>query len=158
VDAASPIESLAWVRALAESKPLFAAVETAHTLGFILLVGSVFFFDLRVLGIARRIPVRALARLLLPWSWAALIVILPTGLAMFAVNAGDLLGSGTFKLKMALLLAAAMNAAFFLTGPYASVKDWDVEAPAPPSAKISAVLSLFLWTAIIACGRWLAYA
>jgi len=157
VDPANPIESLAWVRALAESKPLFAAVETAHTLGFILLVGAVFFFDLRVLGIARRIPVRALARLLLPWSWAALIVIVPSGLAMFAVNAGALLGSGTFKLKMALLLAAAMNAAFFLTGPYASVKSWDVEAPAPASAKISAVLSLFLWTAIIACGRWLAY-
>ena len=157
MDPANPIESLAWVRALAESKPLFAAVETAHTLGFILLVGSVFFFDLRVLGIARRIPVRMLARLLLPWSWAALIVIVPTGLAMFAVNVGVLLDSGAFKLKMALLLAAGMNAAFFLTGPYASVKAWDVEAPAPASARASAVLSLFLWTAIIACGRWLAY-
>ena len=101
MDAANPIESLAWVRALAESKPLFAAVETAHTLGFILLVGSVFFFDLRVLGIARRIPVRALARLLLPWSWAALIVILPQLLLALAHAAGGWSG-------VAILCAAAI--------------------------------------------------
>ena len=155
--APNPIESLPLVQALAHSKPLFAAVETTHTLGFIVLVGAVFFFDLRVLGVVRRIPVRALARLLLPWSWGALVVIVPTGLAMFAVKAEVLLASGTFQLKMALLLAAGMNAAFFLTGPYASVKNWDIEAPAPASAKVSAVLSLALWTSIVACGRWLAY-
>ena len=154
---ASAVESLPWIRALGESNALFAAVETAHTLGFILLVGAVFFFDLRVLGVARHVSVRALARLLLPWSWAALVVIVPTGLAMFAVNAEILLGSRTFQLKMALLVAAAMNAAWFLTGPYASVKSWDTQASAPASAKLSAVVSLVLWTAIIACGRWLAY-
>ena len=154
---ANPIEGLAFVQALQDSPPLYAAIETAHTLGFIVLVGAVFFFDLRVLGAARRIPVSALARLLLPWSWAALLVIVPTGLAMFAVNAGMLLESGVFKLKMALLLAAGANAAFFLTGPYASVKSWNLDAPAPVAARISAIASLFLWTGVISCGRLLAY-
>jgi hypothetical protein len=154
---ANPIEALPLVQALRDSPLLYAATEIGHTLGFILLVGSVFFFDLRVLGIARRISVAALARLLLPWSWGALVVIIPTGLMLFAVNAEDLLGSGIFKLKMGLLLAAAMNAAFFLTGPFASVKRWDVEAPAPLAAKISAIASLFLWTGVISCGRLLAY-
>ena len=64
--APNPVESLAFVQALASTPALFATVETLHTLGFAVLVGSVFFFDLRVLGIARHIPVRALARLLLP--------------------------------------------------------------------------------------------
>jgi uncharacterized protein DUF6644 len=145
------------VQALQDSSRLYAAVEIAHTLGFIVLVGAVFFFDLRVLGAARSIPVKALARLLLPWSWAALLVIVPTGLLMFAVNAELLLESGVFRLKMALLLAAGMNAAFFLTGPYASVKAWNVDAPAPFAAKLSAIASLFLWTAVISCGRLLAY-
>ena len=84
---ANPVEGLAFVQALQNSPPLYAAVETAHTLGFVVLVGAVFFFDLRVLGAARHIPVTALARLLMPWSWAALLVIVPTGLVMFAVNA-----------------------------------------------------------------------
>lgn len=154
---ANPIESLPWVQALGASAPLFAAVETLHTVGFIVLVGAVFFFDLRVLGVARHLPVRALARLLLPWSWIALGVIVPTGLAMFAVNAELLLASRTFQLKMALLVAAGLNAAFFLTGPYASAKAWDTEAQAPLGAKLSAIASLVLWTGILACGRWLAY-
>ena len=145
------------IEALRASPTLYAAVETAHTLGFVVLVGAVFFFDLRVLGAARSIPVRALARLLLPWSWAALLVIVPTGLAMFAVNAELLLESGVFRLKMALIFAAGMNAAFFLTGPYASVKAWNLDAPAPLAAQLSAIASLFLWTGVISCGRLLAY-
>jgi hypothetical protein len=154
---ANPVEGLAFVQALQNSPPLYAAVETAHTLGFVVLVGAVFFFDLRVLGAARHIPVTALARLLLPWSWAALLVIVPTGLVMFAVNAEIFLASGVFRLKMALLLAAGMNAAYFLTGPYASVKSWNLDAPVPLAAKVSAVASLFLWTGVISCGRLLAY-
>jgi hypothetical protein len=149
--------SWALIDALGESAALYAATQVAHTLGFIVLVGAVFFFDLRVLGLVRSLSVRALARLLLPWSWAALLVIVPTGLAMFAVNADELLASRPFKLKMALLLAAGLNAAFFLTGPYATVAKWDVGAPAPMAAKLSAVASLALWTGVIACGRLLAY-
>lgn len=149
--------SWALIDALGESAPLYAATQVAHTLGFIVLVGAVFFFDLRVLGLVRSLPVRALARLLLPWSWAALLVIVPTGLAMFAVNADELLDSRPFKLKMALLLAAGMNAVYFLTGPYTTVGQWDVGTPAPLAAKLSAIASLFLWTGVIACGRLLAY-
>lgn len=149
--------NLTLIDALSESAVLYAATEIAHTLGFIVLVGAVFYFDLRVLGLVRAISLSALARLLLPWSWASVLVIFPTGLAMFAVNADELLDSRPFKVKMALLLAAGLNAAFFLTGPWQSVKQWDIGVPAPLAAKLSAVASLFLWTGVITCGRLLAY-
>jgi Family of unknown function (DUF6644) len=149
--------NLALVEALRESTALYAATEIAHTLGFIVLVGAVFFFDLRVLGLVRTLSLSALARLLLPWSWASVVVIIPTGLAMFAVHADELLDSRPFKLKMALLLAAGLNAAFFLTGPWQTVKQWDVGVSAPLAAKLSAIASLFLWTGVISCGRLLAY-
>ncbi|MGZ5034653.1 MAG: DUF6644 family protein [Usitatibacter sp.] len=149
--------NLTLIEALGESAVLYAATEIAHTLGFIVLVGAVFYFDLRVLGLVRAISLSALARLLLPWSWASILVIFPTGLAMFAVNADELLDSRPFKVKMALILAAGLNAAFFLTGPWQSVKQWDIGAPAPLAAKLSAVASLFLWTGVITCGRLLAY-
>jgi hypothetical protein len=58
---------------------------------------------------------------------------------------------------MALLLTALMNAAFFHTGPYQTVKSWDTHAAAPLLAKASVVLSLALWIGIISCGRLLAY-
>lgn len=155
--AANPVEGLAIARAMREELWLYPSVEIVHIAGFAVLVGAVVMFDLRVLGVSRSIPVRALARHLLPWSVAALLLIVPSGLAMFSAHAGDFLNNRAFQLKMALLVTAGMNAAWFHTGPYQTVKEWDVEAKAPVAARISVTLSILLWISIIACGRLLAY-
>lgn len=154
---ANPIEALAFARAMREWLWLYPAVEIVHITGFVLLVGSVAMFDLRVLGLSRGIPVRALARHLLPWSVLALFLIVPSGLAMFSAHASDFLGNRAFQLKMALLLAAGLNAVAFHTGPYQSVASWNVDAAAPWTARASVALSLLLWISIISCGRLLAY-
>lgn len=153
----NPVEGLAIAKAMREELWLYPAVEIVHIIGFSILVGSVVMFDLRVLGLSRQIPVRALARHLLPWSVAALLIIVPTGLLMFSAHAGDFLGNRAFQLKMALLLTAGMNAAIFHTGPFQSVAAWDTNATAPLGARISVALSLLLWFSVIACGRLLAY-
>ena len=153
----NPIEALAFARAMRESLWLYPSVEIVHISGFVILVGAVVMFDLRVLGLSRQIPVRLLARHLLPWSVAALLLIVPSGLAMFAAHASDFLGNRAFQLKMALLLAAGLNAAAFHTGPYHTVATWDTGVAAPWSARASVTLSLALWFSIIACGRLLAY-
>ena len=155
--AVNPVEGLAIAKAMRENLWLYPSVEIVHIVGFVMLVGSVVMFDLRVLGLSRQVPVRALARHLLPWSLAALVLIVPSGLAMFSAHAGDFLNNRAFQLKMALLIAAFMNMAFFHTGPYASVKEWDVGVAAPLSAKLSVAISIVIWFSIIACGRLLAY-
>ena len=154
---ANPVEALAIAKAMREQLWLYPAVEDVHIVGFVVLVGSVVMFDLRVLGLSRGVPVRGLARHLLPWSVAALLLIVPSGLLMFAAHAGDFLGNRAFQVKMALLLAAGMNAAFFHTGPYQSVAAWDTNATAPLPARISVAASILIWIAVIACGRLLAY-
>jgi hypothetical protein len=156
-DASNPIEMLAFARAMREDVLLYASVEILHILGFVILVGAVVMFDLRVLGLSRSISVRALARHLLTWSVTALLVVVPTGLMMFSSHASDFIGNRAFQLKMALLLAAGINAAIFLTGPFQTVARWDTNAPAPLGAKASAAASLVIWISIIACGRLLAY-
>ena len=153
----NPVEALAIAKAMREQLWLYPAVEVVHIVGFVVLVGSVVMFDLRVLGLSRGVPVRGLARHLLPWSVAALLLIVPSGLLMFAAHAGDFLGNRAFQVKMALLLAAGMNAAFFHTGPYQSVAAWDTNATAPLPARMSVAASILIWIAVIACGRLLAY-
>ena len=155
--AGNPVEGLAIARAMREELWLYPSVEIVHIVGFAILVGAVVMFDLRVLGLSRGISVRALSRHLLPWSLAALVLIVPSGLAMFSAHASDFLNNRAFQLKMALLVTAGMNAAYFHTGPYQSVKDWDVDARAPLAARISVALSILIWLSIIACGRLLAY-
>jgi len=151
------IEGLAIAKAMRENLWLYPAVEIVHIVGFVLLVGSVVMFDLRVLGLSKQVSVKALARHLLPWSVAALLLIVPSGLAMFSAHANDFLGNRAFQLKMALLLAAGINAGIFHTGPFQSVAAWDTGAPAPAGARVSVALSIAIWVAIIGCGRLLAY-
>jgi hypothetical protein len=150
------IESLAVAQAMRDHAWLYPAVAIAHIVGFSTLFGSVVMFDLRVLGLSKAISVRALARLLLPWSVASLGLIVPTGLMLFAAHADDFLGNRVFAIKMAFLLAAGLNAAMFLTGPYQSVKAWDTGAPAPLLARLSVALSIVLWVGVISCGRLIA--
>ena len=157
MNSSGAIEGLAIAKAMRENLWLYPAVEIVHIVGFVTLVGSVVMFDLRVLGISRRISVRALARHLLPWSVGALLLIVPTGLMMFSAHANDFISNPAFQLKMALLLAAIINAGIFHTGPYQGVARWDTDAPAPVMARVSVALSIVLWIAIIACGRLLAY-
>lgn len=153
----NPIEALPIARFLRETWWAYPAVEVVHIVGFVVLLGAVVMFDLRVLGLSRGLSVRALARHLLPWSWAALLLIVPSGLLMFMARATDLLASGVFQWKMGLLLLAFGNAAWFLTGPYQSVKRWDTQTSAPLPAQASVALSLVLWLGVLACGRLLAY-
>jgi len=131
-------------------------VLTLHTVAFSVLVGAIVLFDLRLLGLSRQIPVRALSRHMLPWTFAALALVVPTGVALYSAHGTELLGSRAFQLKMGLLLAAGMNAAYFRTGPWQTVAAWDTTVAAPLTARLSAALSIALWFSIIACGRTIA--
>ncbi|MCA1247642.1 hypothetical protein [Massilia sp. MS-15] len=154
-DAASVAASLPLARALREHAWLYPAVETLHILGFVVLVGAVAMFDLRVLGFGRQLPVRALARHLLPWSAGSMLLVLPTGLLLFLADPPALLANRIFLLKLGLILAAGLNALAFHAGPYRRADAWPRRAPV--RALLHALLSLGLWIAVIACGRLLAY-
>lgn len=140
---------------------LYPAVETVHLLGVGLLFGSIAVLDLRLLGIGRHLPVRALARQVLPWSAASFLFIVPSGLAMFVAHASDFIANPVFALKMLLILGAGVNAALFHSITFRTADVWDAEemrklAP-PPSARLAGAVSLVVWASVIACGRLLAY-
>jgi hypothetical protein len=141
--------------ALRESALAYASVHTAHLLGVALMVGCVVAFDLRILGVNRAIRVDHLAKHLLPLALCALVLIVPTGLAMFAVHSGDLLTSRLFILKMSLLMLSSALAIVFHTGPYRSVERWHTDVPAPKLARVVAALSIVVWLAVLLCASLL---
>lgn len=154
-DAASFAASLPLAQALREGAWLYPAVETLHIIGFTVLVGAVAMFDLRVLGFGRQLPVRALARHLLPWSAGSMLLVVPTGLLLFVADPLALLANRVFLLKLGLMVLAGLNALAFHAGPYRRAEAWPERAP--PRAMLHALLSLALWFGVIACGRLLAY-
>ncbi len=136
---------------------LYPLVEVVHIIGFTVLVGSVVMFDLRVLGLSKGIEVTALARHLLIWSLAALLLIVPAGLMMFSAHPHDFASNNVFILKLGLIATAGINAALFHVGIYRTVSRWDTDGPSPALGKVQALLSIALWFSVILCGRLLAY-
>ena len=140
---------------------LYPTVEIVHIVGIGLLFGSIVVFDLRLLGLARDIPVKRLARHVLPWSAGSFVLIVPSGLLMFTAHATEFIDSEVFVIKMLLIMAAGVNAALFHTITFRTADVWDSEEmrklPPPPSARLAGGLSLAIWISVIACGRLLAY-
>jgi hypothetical protein len=140
---------------------LYPSVEIVHIVGIGLLFGSIVVFDLRLLGLARGIPVKRLASHVLPWSAGSFLLIVPSGLLMFTAHATEFIDSEVFVIKMLLIMAAGVNAGLFHTITFRTADVWDSEEmrklPPPPSARLAGALSLLIWISVIACGRLLAY-
>lgn len=136
---------------------LYPIVEIVHIVGFVVLVGAAMMFDLRLLGVSPALPASGMARHHLPWARAALLLVVPSGLAMFTAHATDFASSPAFRVKLILLAAAGLNALIFHRGVYRSVAGWEVQAPVPITARVAAVVSLVLWLGVISAGRLLAY-
>ena len=139
-----------------QSSWLFPAIEIIHIVGFVFLVGSAFLFDLRLLGVSRKLSVTNVADYVLPWSWRSLFLVVPTGLLLFITQAKALSTNGVFGLKLILILIAFINAGIFNRFTFRLASQWHM-SQTPVAAKLSAVISLILWTLVITCGRLIAY-
>ena len=151
------LESTDFAAAMRQWMWLYPIVEILHITGIALLVGSIAMFDLRVLGLSRTLPVRRLARHLLPWSLTGFALIAGTGAMMFTAHATEFWSNPAFAVKMSLIALAGLNALWFHRGPYVGAERWDADARAPAIARAAAGFSLALWLGVISCGRLLAY-
>ena len=137
---------LAW---LASNPIAYPALEVLHIVGIALLLGSLVLLELRVWGAAPELPLRPLARLALTVTIGGFALVAASGLLMFATQPAELLGNRALQLKLALVLAAGLNAvAFHARG---SLERGD------GLARAQTVLSTGLWLGAIVCGRWIAY-
>jgi hypothetical protein len=140
-----------------QSHLLYPVIEIVHITGFILLVGSAFLFDFRLLGLSKNIPVTDLAKHLLPWSRWSLLLVIPSGIMLFLTQAKSLSTNYVFGIKLTLILIAFTNAAYFHRYTLRTVSQWNHLETTPTAAKAAGIFSLIIWTGVITCGRLLAY-
>lgn len=151
------LEETAPATAVRETPWAYPITESAHLIGLALMVGAIAVFDLRLLGLSRRLPVSALAGQALPWSRAGFGLVALTGLLLFAANATQVAHNTAFQVKVLLIAAAGLNILLFHTGPFRDVRDWDDAERTPRRARAAAVVSLVTWPVVIICGRLIAY-
>ena len=141
-----------------ESIYLFPLIETSHVLGLTMAVGTVLWFDLRLLGFAmRRDPVSEVFRQLKPWMTAGFSIMFATGILLFWSEATRAYASFYFWLKLALLMLAGLNILIFHFTIDRRRSEWDTDPTPPRPARIAGLLSIILWLGVIAAGRIMAY-
>ena len=136
---------------------LYPAVEIVHIIGFAILVGSAVLFDLRLLGMARKLPVTESIAHLIFWARISFLAVLPSGFILFMVEASSMAINPAFRLKLILIVLAGLNAAVFHRFTLKSIEEWNIDKMPPVSARIAGVISILLWFSVIACGRLIAY-
>ncbi len=136
----------------------FPTFDTIHTLGIVLVAGTIMLVDLRLLGLALRSePVLAVVNRIVPWTLRGFALMFVTGALLFSSEAVKLYHSPAFRIKLVLLTLAGLNALIFHLTIYRDAANWDPAVAAPLRARLAGLLSLAFWIAIITAGRAIAY-
>jgi hypothetical protein len=130
--------------------------ESLHFIGLSLLIGTVGLFDLRLLGLARRIPIAAAHRLV-PWGVLGFGVTVISGVPFLMTEPDQYIYNPAFHLKVLFMATAGFNAlAFYLTS-YRRTTAPGASPEAPRTAKVIAAASLVLWISVLVAGRLLTF-
>jgi hypothetical protein len=152
------LQSTAIATAIRENELLFPWIETVHVIAIVLVVGSISIVDLRLLGWASRDrPAHQLMREILPLTWGAFAVAAIAGTLLFSSKAVLYAHNVFFQGKMILMALAGINMLTFHALGGRDVARWGNSAKTPLPARIAASMSLLLWIAIVAFGRWIGF-
>lgn len=144
--------------AIREGETFFPWIECVHVLALTLVIGSIAIVDLRLLGLrSRDRSVLETTAEALPITWGAFAIALVTGGLMFSSNAVAYAHNDYFQAKIALIAFAGLNMAGYHLFVARSAASWHTAALTPLRARIVGGVSLALWIAVAACGRWIGF-
>lgn len=141
-----------------DTKWCFPAIELVHLFGLVTLMATMLAFDLRLMNVwLRGRPVSVLMKRLLPWTWTAFAVMICTGTGLFLSDPLRFFDNTSFRIKLALIALAGLNALVFQVTTARTLDRWDLNIDTPRGAKIAGFLSMVLWFGVVAAGRWIAF-
>jgi hypothetical protein len=130
--------------------------EIIHFVGLTLVIGIAGFFDLRLMGFMKRVPVSA-ARDLMPLAMAGFLLNLTTGAMFFIGTPHQYVGNVAWWAKVFFLTLAGLNAVLFEKIVGARTMECGAGDDTPRSAKIVGAVSLVSWLGVLYWGRMLPF-
>lgn len=144
--------------ALHESLYMYNWVESTHVLSLTLFLGMLFLIDLRMLGLAfPNVSAAVIAERLDKPMLIGFAIMLATGLLLYFAIPVRTTQSIWFRVKVVLLIAAAINAFLFRARMKALAAPEAAQAKLSKRFRVGAGLSLALWAGVVVCGRTIAY-
>jgi hypothetical protein len=136
----------------------YAFLNLFHILGVATLFGSILVLDLRLLGVARRLPLADLSRLTLPLSKAGFALAAGTGVMMLSTNGSDYIGNPYLPIKFGAIGLGLVNIA--IVSRLDVWRSLGTRALTPREDRTLAIaggMSLVSWLAAVASGRMIGY-
>jgi len=128
------------------------AVESVHFIGLTLLFGAIAAWDLRLLGMAKRVPIAAFHRLV-PFAVLGFAINAASGSMFLMTEPDQYLYNSAFHFKLLFMALAGLNVVVFYLAVFRRVSGLAPGVDAPNGVKVFGAASLICWTAVIVCGR-----
>ncbi len=136
----------------------YPLVNLLHVFGIAALFGAAMIIDLRLLGVWRAVPLRAVTRIGVPVAAAGLFLAIVTGVGLFATQATEYLGNPFLLIKFSAIAVGMANAAAVRASP-AWQGSGERELTPGEHRRLALVggISLVSWMTAISAGRLIAY-
>src|SRR5687768_5642711 len=144
------------VAALMETPWAWPIAESVHFIGLTLLFGSIVAWDLRLLGLAKGVPIAAFHHLV-PLSVLGFALNASTGSLFLMTYPDQYIYNPAFHFKVLCLALAGVNVLVFYAATYRHVSVLPPDRGAPFGARAAGVISLACWTAVIIFGRLITF-
>lgn len=128
--------------------------ESLHFIGLSLILGTIGVVDLRLLGVAKGIPILALHKIT-RWGIAGYAMNALTGAAFFVTAPDQYLYNPAFQLKVWCMVLAAANVVAFYVLAWPRIRASGSEIPVV--ARVFAGVSLGAWSGVILFGRLITF-
>jgi hypothetical protein len=141
-----------------ESPWAFPIVVAAHIMGIMLSVGTLVWFDLRLLGVSM-LTNRAsvMYRRLMPWMFTGFAMMFTSGGMLLAGYATSAYDNVYFRIKVVAMLLAALNAVGYHFMTERRIAQWDADVSPPSGARFAGLISMCVWATVIIAGRLMSY-
>ena len=155
---AHSIQSIGFLTDFSESVLVYPIVLSTHLTCIALFGGMILMTDLRLLGLTfRSLTITEMVTSFRPWKRLGGAVMIATGLLLATCEAEKYAPNPYFWTKMVILGLIGVHALIFRPMVYNQTEELDRSPVIPTKAKIAAILSLTLWTAMFTMGRLIAY-
>lgn len=155
---AQSLENIHFLSDFAESVLVYPIVLSIHLTDIALFGGMILMTNLRLLGVTfNKFSITQMVTTLRPWKRLGGTIQIGTGLLLATSEATKYAPNPFFWTKMIILGLIGVHALVFRPRVYSRTEELDRLPTTPVDAKVAAILSLILWTAMFTMGRLIAY-
>ncbi len=131
-------------------------IESLHFTGLTLLLGTVGLFDLRLMGLGKGIPIKALHSLV-PLGVVGFALNSLTGFMFVVSDPGQYVHNPAFQIKVLAMMLAGINVLVFYAVMAGGIRVLPDNIRVPMPARVIALISLGCWCTVIAAGRLITF-